>query len=120
MKRNDRFDDEPRLDKEGQPITTFPWAGDVVVMRLLNRYRNLPINFIVEHTGLSYGYLRNRLDLLSRKPNNYLNRNPEQHNRPKAASRFLVYELDRKGIKFLKDGGLCSATIKMGIPRQSG
>jgi hypothetical protein len=89
-------------------------TSDVVVFRLLNRYRNLPINFIVEHTGLSYGYLRDRLDLLSRQPNNYLNRNPEQHNRPKAASRYLVYELDRKGIKFLKDGSMYSEEPRLG------
>jgi hypothetical protein len=107
-KRSDRLDDEPRLDKKGEPVTTFPWAGDVLVFKLLNRYRNLPIDFIVAHTGLSYGYLRDRLDLLSRKPNKYLNRNTDQHNRPHAGSRFLIYELDRKGIEFLKTGSMYS------------
>jgi hypothetical protein len=107
-KRNSRYDDEPRLDSLGKPVSTFPWAGDVVIFRLLNRYRRLPIDFIVAHTGMSYFYLRSRLDLLARKPNSYLFRHPNQHNRPKAASRYLIYENSEKAIKFLRDGALYS------------
>ena len=70
-KRNSRWDDEPRLDKSGQPIVVYPCATDIVIFRLLNRYRYLPINFIEEHTGLSYSYLKTRLDLLARKPNKF-------------------------------------------------
>lgn len=114
MKRNNRLDDEPILDKNGQPVIVHPWAGDIVVFRLLMRYRYLPIDFIVAHTGLSYGYLRDRLNLLARKPNKYLHRNPDQHRRPKATSRFLIYELAERGIRFLKDGNLYSDEPRIG------
>jgi hypothetical protein len=113
-KPNSRYDDEPRLDKDGQPVVTFPWAGDIVIFRLLNRYRYLPIDFIVALTGMSYFYLRDRLDLLTRKPNNYLHRNPDQHSRPKAGSRFLIYDLNDRAERFLKDGSLFSNEPRIG------
>lgn len=113
-KPNSRYDDEPRLDKNGQPIVTFPWAGDIVIFRILNHLRRLPIDFIVALTGMSYFYLRDRLDLLARKPNSYLHRHPDQHSRPKAGSRFLIYELDDRAIKFLKDGKLFSDEPRIG------
>ena len=113
-KRNSRWDDEPRLDKSGQPIIVYPCAGDFVIFRLLNRYRYLPINFIAEHTGFSYSYLKHRLDLLARKPNKYLHRPEKQQVQPNANYRFLIYELSERGETILKDHNLYSAEHRLG------
>jgi hypothetical protein len=113
-KRNSRWDDEPRLDAKGQPIVVYPCATDIVIFRLLNRYRYLPINFIAEHTGLSYGYLKTRLDLLARKPNKFLNRPEKQRAQPNANYRFLIYGLAFRGETILKDGNLYSPEPRLG------
>jgi hypothetical protein len=47
----------------------YPCTTDIVIFRLLNRYRYLPLDFIQAHTGLSYSYVKTRLDVLARKPN---------------------------------------------------
>jgi len=102
-KRNSRWDDEPILDKTGKPVVMYPCATDIVIFRLLNRYRKLPLDFIVAHTGLSYSYLVHRLDVLARQPNKFLDRPPEQKNRqPNSNYRYLIYELAFKGETILK------------------
>jgi hypothetical protein len=107
--RNSRWDDEPRLNAKGQPIIVYPSDGDFVVFKLLNRYRYLPLDFIVAHTGLSYSYLKHRLDLLARKPNKFLDRPEKQKStQPNANYRFLTYELAFRGETQLKDKGLFS------------
>jgi hypothetical protein len=113
-KRNSRWDDEPRLDQTGQPIIVYPCATDIVIFRLLQRYRYLPIDFIVAHTGLSYSYLKHRLDVLARKPNKFLNRPDKQRVQPNANYRFLIYELSFRGETVLKDHLLSSTEPRLG------
>jgi hypothetical protein len=113
-KRNSRWDDEPRLDAKGQPIVVYPCASDIVIFRLLHRYRYLPIDFIQAHTGLSYSYLKTRLDLLARKPNKFLNRPEKQRAQPNANYRFLIYELAFRGETVLKDHLLYSKEPRLG------
>jgi hypothetical protein len=113
-KYNSRFDDEPRLDADGEPMVTTPTDGDLPIFQLLNRYRYLPINYIAAYTGRSKRYLNARLDLLSRKPNKYLNRPEQFRDQPKELSRFLDYELDENGEKFLKSKGLYSYEPRFG------
>jgi hypothetical protein len=74
----------------------------------------LPIDFIVEHTGLSYSYLKTRLDLLARKPNKFLNRPEKQRAQPNANYRFLIYELADRGETILKDHLLLSKEPRLG------
>jgi hypothetical protein len=112
-KRNSRWDDEPKL-KDGKPVIIYPCATDIVIFRLLNRYRYLPIDFIVAHTGLSYSYLVHRLDVLSRKPNNFLNRPEKQRAQPNANYRFLIYELAFRGETVLKDHLFYSTEPRLG------
>lgn len=116
-KRNNRWDDEPRLNKTGQPTVIYPCVTDIVIFRLLNRYRYLPINFIQAHTGLSYVYLRGRLDVLARKPNKFLNRPDKQRAQPNANYRFLIYELADRGETILKDHLLHSPEHRLGDER---
>jgi hypothetical protein len=113
-KRNSRWDDEPRLDEKGQPIVVYPCATDIVIFRLLQRYRYLPIDFIVAHTGLSYSYLKHRLDVLARKPNKFLNRPDKQRAQPNANYRFLIYELAFRGETVLKDHLFLSKEPRLG------
>jgi hypothetical protein len=113
-KRNSRWDDEPRLDKKGQPIVVYPCPSDIVIFQLLQRYRYLPIDFIIDHTGLSYSYLKTRLDLLARKPNKFLHRPEKQQSQPNANYRFLIYELAFRGETVLKDHLLHSKEPRLG------
>jgi hypothetical protein len=112
-KRNSRWDDEPRL-KNGKPVVIHPCATDLVIFRLLNRYRYLPLDFIVAHTGLSYSYLVHRLDDLARKPNKFLNRPEKQRAQPNANYRFMIYELAERGEKLLKDHGFYPVEPRLG------
>jgi hypothetical protein len=112
-KRNSRWDDEPRL-KNGKPVVIHPCATDLVIFRLLNRYRYLPLDFIVAHTGLSYSYLVHRLDDLARKPNKFLTRPDKQRAQPNANYRFMIYELSTRGETALKDAMLYSKEPRLG------
>lgn len=112
-KRNSRWDDEPKL-KNGKPFVIYPCASDLAILRLFNRYRYLPLDFIVAHTGLSYSYLVHRLDDLARKPNKFLNRPEKQRAQPNANYRFLIYELAERGETILKHKGLYSTEPRLG------
>lgn len=112
-KRNSRWDDEPRL-KDGQPVVIYPCATDIVIFRLLNRYRYLPLDFIQAYTGLSYSYLVHRLDDLARKPNKFLDRPEAQRSQPNANYRFMIYELADRGETALKDAMLYSEEPRLG------
>jgi hypothetical protein len=61
------------------------------------------IAFIVARTGLSYSYLKHRLDVLARKPNKFLDRPVAQRSQPNANYRFLIYELAFRGETVLGD-----------------
>lgn len=113
-KRNSRWDDEPKLNKKGEPVVIYPCLTDIVIFRLLNRYRYLPLDFIVAHTRMSYSYLVHRLDALARKPNKFLNRPDKQRAQPNANYRFLIYELGEKGETVLKDHNFLSTETRLG------
>jgi hypothetical protein len=114
-KRNSRWDDEPRLDKSGQPIVVYPCASDIVLFRILNRYRYLPLDFIMALTGLSYSYVKTRLDLLARKPKKFLDRPGKQKSsQPNANYRYLIYEVSDRGETVLKDALLYSKDPRLG------
>lgn len=113
-KRKSRWSDEPRL-KDGKPVIVHPVESDIKVFQLLNRYRYLPLDFIVAHTELSYHYLVHRLDDLARQPNKFLERPADQKTRqPNSNYRYMIYELAFRGETILKNNNLYSSESKLG------
>jgi hypothetical protein len=112
--RNSRWSDEPKLDKSGKPVVITPVESDLKLFQLLLRYRYLPANFILPFTGFYHTYLKGRLDVLSRKPNKFLDRPDKQRSQPNANYRFLIYQLAYRGERALKDAGLWTPEPQLG------
>ena len=105
-RRNSRWGDAPLLDKDGRAklaaITDRDIAG---IFKPLLRYRYLPVDFIHALGGGSLGYLVDRLNLLSRRPNVFVRR-PVQQRANAFANRYrLIYELADKGLRVMEERG---------------
>lgn len=101
--RNSRWDRNPRLDDDGRASVAHIAERDTELFKLLARYRFLAADYIHAFMGADYRSLIKRLDLLSRKPNLYLNRPSQQRETADANYRKLIYELDEKGAQVLRD-----------------
>jgi hypothetical protein len=104
--RNSRWSRDPVTDSAGAPRAVYPTARDIEIFRLLVRYRYLPSNTIHAFVGGSEKALSHRLNLLSRKPNLYLSRPHQQRQCADANYRHLVYQLDERGSRVLRERGL--------------
>src|SRR5215831_1767163 len=104
--RNSRWDREPVLDSRGQPRVARLTERDIEIFKLLGRYRYLPLDDLHAFVGGSLKGLSHHLNLLSRKPNLYVNRPYQQQNNVAANHRRLIYELDDKGIEVQRQRGL--------------
>ena len=76
------------------------------IFKLLSRYRYLPSDDIHAFVGGGLVHFTRRLDLLQRKPNFYLNRPHQQRENAEANHRRLIYELDERGCRVLRERGL--------------
>src|ERR1700686_4839862 len=103
--RNSRWSREPVTD-DGQAVVVIPTDRDIEIFKLLTRYRYLPSDYIHAFVGGSVSALSRRLNFLSRKPNLFLARPPQQRESADANSRRLIYELDERGARLLKERGL--------------
>src|SRR3954467_15365810 len=103
-KRNSRWSREPVFDG-GQPIAVCPTDRDIEIFRLLTRYRYLPSDYIHAFVGGNMSALCRRLNVLSRKPNLYLARPHQQRGSADANHRPLIYELDERGFRTLRERG---------------
>jgi hypothetical protein len=99
---NSRWDRNPRRE-DGKVAVALLNERDIEIFKLLARYRYLPADFIHALVGGSYQGLIRRLDLLTRKPNQYILRPAAQREHAEANYRKLIYELDDKGSKLLQD-----------------
>jgi hypothetical protein len=107
--RNSRWDREPKLDRAGKPIVARLSEDDFAILKLLGRYRYLPSDYLASLTGRSLPALQARLEVLCRKPNNYINRPHQQRANANANTRRMIYELDDRGAEELRWRGLpCS------------
>jgi len=104
--RNSRWNREAKLDRAGQPIVVCLSAGDLEILKLLGRYRYLPSDYLAALTGRSLSALQARLEVLSRRPNCYLNRPHQQRANAGANTRRLIYELDDRGAEALRAHGV--------------
>lgn len=95
--RNSRWNREPKHDLNGKPIIARIVDSDIEIFSTLVAYRYLPADYIAALTGRSLSAIQARLEILSRKPNCYINRPHQQRESAAANSRRLIYELDDRG-----------------------
>src|SRR6266446_3031064 len=89
--RNSRWDTAPVLDKNGRPKVAILTDRDMEnIFKPLFRYRYLPADYIHALGGGSLDSLTNRLNLLSREPNRYIIRPPQQRANASANYRRLI------------------------------
>jgi hypothetical protein len=103
--RNSRWTREP-VTGDGRAVVVYPTDRDIEIFQLLTRYRYLPSDYIHAFVGGSVSALSRRLNRLSRKPNLYLARPRQQRETADANYRHLIYELDERGARVLKERGL--------------
>lgn len=101
---NSRWSREPRL-KKGQRVVVQVTDNDIKLFRFLAKYRYLQSDDIAAYMGGSADYINQRLEDLYREPYCYLNRPAQQRETANANYRPMVYELDTKGINFLRELG---------------
>jgi len=102
--RSSRWTRDPVLD-DGKAVVAYPTERDIEVFKLLARYRYLPSDYIHAFIGGNAKALTRRLNLLSRKPNLYLARPHQQRESASANHRPLIYELDERAIRVLRERG---------------
>jgi hypothetical protein len=103
--RNSRWDRKPILTA-GRPKLARLTERDIEVLKLLARHPYLPLDDIHAFVGGSMKGLGQHLNLLSRKPNLYINRPLQQRETADANYRRLIYELDQPGERVLRELGL--------------
>jgi len=104
--RNSRWSREPVRDSAGAARAVYPTERDIAIFQLLVRYRYLPSDYIHAFVGGNAKALLHRLNLLCRKPNLYLARPQQQRQSAEANYRPLIYRLDERGSRLLRDRGL--------------
>jgi protein involved in plasmid replication-relaxation len=102
--RNSRWSRDPVRDA-GAPAVARITERDVEIFKLLARYRYLGVDDIQALVGGKLKPIVHRLNVLSRKPNLYINRPHQQRQSADANYRRLVYELDEHGSRVLRDRG---------------
>jgi hypothetical protein len=102
--RTSRWTRDPVIDDD-RAVVAYPTERDLEIFRLLARYRYLPSDYIHAFLGGNAKALGRRLNLLSRRPNIYLARPPQQRESASANHRPLVYELDERGARLLRERG---------------
>jgi hypothetical protein len=103
--RNSRWTRDAVTD-HGRAVVVCPTDRDIEIFKLLTRYRYLPSDYIHAFVGGSVSALSRRLNLLSRKPNLYISRPHQQREAADANYRHLIYQLDERGSRVLKERGL--------------
>jgi hypothetical protein len=103
--RNSRWSRDPAVGDGGEPVTVHLTERDIEIFKLFARYRYLPSDYIHAFIGGNEKALGRRLNLLARKPNLYLARPHQQRQNADANYRRLIYELDDRGSRVLRERG---------------
>lgn len=104
--RNSRWDRAAVRGAGGRPQRARLTERDLTIFKVLARYRYLTIDDLHGFVGGSRKGLSHHLGLLSREPNLYLRRPPQQRESADANYRPLVYELDQRARTILSERGL--------------
>jgi hypothetical protein len=107
--RNSRWSRDPVIGRNGAAVAVYPTERDLEVFTLFDRFRFLPSDYIHAFIGGNEKALSHRLNLLSRKPNLYLARPQQQRQCADANYRPLIYEIDERGMRALRERGLAVA-----------
>jgi hypothetical protein len=107
--RRSRWTRDAVLKPSGAAIAVYPTERDIEVFKVLDRFGLLPSDYIHAFVGGNVKALSRRLGVLSRKPNLYLLRPPQQRHHFAANHRPLVYQLDDRGIHELRARGVSLA-----------
>jgi hypothetical protein len=107
--RNSRWSRDPVIGRNGAAVAVYPTERDIEVFTLLDRFRFPPSDYIHAFVGGNEKALSHRLNLLSRKPNLYLARPLQQRHCADANYRPLIYELDERGARAVRERGLAIA-----------
>jgi hypothetical protein len=103
--RNSRWTRDPVID-DGKAVVVYPTDRDIEIFKLLARYRCLSGDYIHAFVGGNLKALTRRLNSLSRKPNLYLARPHQQRGNASANHRPLIYALDERGSRELRERGV--------------
>jgi len=101
--RNSRWDRKPIVYDGAKTAIAHLTERDIDIFKCLASYQYLPSDYIHAFVRGDYKSLIHRLNLLSRKPNLYINRPQQQREHAEANYRKLVYELDNRGAQVLRD-----------------
>jgi Replication-relaxation len=104
--RNSRWSRDPVRGPDGSAVAVYPTERDIEIFKLLARYHYLPSDYVHAFVGGNPKALLHRLNLLSRKPNLYLTRPPQQRQCADANYRPLTYALDEAGMRALRERDL--------------
>jgi len=97
----------PVLDRRGMPKVAAITEHDIErIFKPLTRYRYLPVDYVHALGGGSLAYVVDRLSLLSRRPNRYVDRPQQQRASANANHRPLIYELADKGARVMRERGV--------------
>ena len=96
----------PSWVETAQRVAVYPTERDIEIFKLLARFHYLPSDYIHAFVGGNQKALLHRLNLLSRKPNLYLARPPQQRQCADANYRPLTYALDERGARALRERDL--------------
>jgi hypothetical protein len=107
--RNSRWRRDPVVGRDGAAVAVYPTDRDLEVFKLLVRFRYLPSDYIHAFVGGNEKALIHQLNLLSRKPNLYLARPHQQRQCADANYRHLIYEIDERGVRVLRERELATA-----------
>ena len=104
--RSSRWSRDPAVGRDGAAVAVYPTERDIEIFKLLVRFRYLPSDYIHAFVGGNEKALSRRLNLLARKPNLYLARPVQQRQNAGANYRRLIYQLDERGSRVLRERGL--------------
>ncbi len=104
--RNSRWSRDPVTGRDGATSAVYPTQRDIEIFALLVRFRYLPSDYIHAFVGGNEKALGRRLNLLSREPNLYLVRPHQQRQNADANYRRLIYQLDERGSRALRERDL--------------
>jgi hypothetical protein len=103
-KNRDRFSNQPRLNKRGRPIVAQMIDRQPAVLRALAEHSPLTVYDIHAIVGGNLRALRESIDTLKNRPNEYIRILPEQL-RTRNLRENLYYQLAPRGVEWLNANG---------------
>ena len=103
-KNRDRFSNQPRLNKRGRPVVAQMIDRQPAILRALAEHGTLTVYDIHAIVGGNLRALRESIDTLKNRPNEYIRILPEQL-RTRNLRENLYYQLAPRGVEWLNANG---------------